>query len=382
MAEFSTSSSFLSCSHFPLCSGCEMQGCVAHPPVEEEVKSFFLSINPSLVVPLYVGEVTGWRTRSKLAVRGSALDPKIGLFRRGTHEVVAIPDCPLHHPAINKAYCALREKMVEKKLAPYEEGKLAGLIRYLQFAVERKSRRVQLTVIVNRSGKDPLVEKFVKQLYTERMFLGIWVNYQAESTNRIFGHKWELVAGEPYLWEKLGGVDCAFHPACFIQAHLSLFEQILESIRQSILPNSRIVEFYAGIGVIALSLARLSSEIVCSEVNPYAEECFHLSRLLLTREVQKKVSFVSGKAGENVHLIEGAEVVIVDPPRKGIDPPLLDALLAASHLKQIIYLSCYFPSFKRDSEKLVNQGWRVEKAEGYLLFPGTDHVEVLSVWRK
>ncbi len=352
------------------------------PHIYNEVKKFFQSIDPFLTIPLHNQEIIEWRTRSKLAVRGNEIEPEIGLFKKGTHEVVSIPDCPLHHPAINKAYQAVRQMIIEMKLLPYREDQLTGVLRYLQFVVERKSRRVQLSLTVNRHGKDPVVDRFVKQLYQERVFLGIWVNYLAESTNRVFGEKWELVAGEPYLVENLCGLTFFLHPACFAQAHLSLFERILRSIQQSVKKEANVVEFYAGIGIIGLSIVHLSRKIICSEINPYAEECFHLSRLQLKPEVQKKISFALGSVEKKLGLVDEGEILIIDPPRKGLDPLLLDKILTASHLKQLIYVSCGFYSFKRDCEKLLKNGWKVEKAEAYLLFPGTNHVEILCVLRR
>ncbi len=380
MTEFSTiPSNCIRCSYFPLCSGCEIQDKVTIPPIYEDVKTFFESM---IHVPLIHQEIIGWRMRSKLAVRGTYLNPEIGLFKKGTHEVIPILDCPLHHAAINKAYRAVREQMIAMKLEPYNEEKLTGVLRYVQFVVERKSRRVQLALIVNRRGKDPVIDRFVKQLYKEGMFLGIWINYQSESTNRIFGDQWELIAGEPYLWENLQGLSFAFHPACFAQAHLNLFERMLQSIQQSVIPQSRIVEFYSGIGVIGLSVASQSQKVICSEINPYAEECFHLARLQMKPDIQKRVSFILGGADKLTHLVDEGDVLIVDPPRKGLDPHLLEKILAAPHLKQIVYVSCGFQSFKRDCEKLLEKGWKVEKAEAYLLFPGTNHVEMLCILKK
>lgn len=380
MTEFSTiPSSQIRCNYFPICSGCEIHDQVTSPRIYDDVRNFFKSIDPSLTISLHHQESIGWRTRSKLAVRGNELEPEIGLFKKGTHEVVSIYDCPLHHPAINKAYEAVRQKIIEMKFPPYQEDQLNGVLRYLQFVVERKSRRVQLSLTVNRSGKDPVVDRFVKQLYEERMFLGIWVNYLPESTNRIFGEKWELIVGEPYLVENLCGLTFSLHPACFAQAHLSLFERILKSIQQSIKTEANVVELYAGIGVIGLCIAHLSQKVICSEINPYAEECFQLSRLQLKPDLQKKVSFVEGSVEKKLNLVDQGEVLIVDPPRKGLNLCLVDKILASPHLKQLIYLSCGFYSFKRDCEKLLENGWKVEKVEAYLLFPGTNHVETLCV---
>jgi tRNA/tmRNA/rRNA uracil-C5-methylase (TrmA/RlmC/RlmD family) len=333
-------------------------------------------------ISLSVGSLVGWRTRSKLAVRGTVSTPQIGLIKRGTHEVIGIPDCPLHHPYLNRACASAREQMIASKIEPYHELKRSGVLRYLQFAVERKNRKIQLAVVINRQGRDPQIDKFVKQLYSTGQFLGIWVNLQPEATNRIFGESWYLAEGEPYLTEKLGGIEISLHPACFAQAHLELFEQILSSIRSSILPGQRVVEFYAGVGVIGLNCAEKSRHVVCSEINPYAERCFQLSKLKLPLAVQEKIEFREGDAGAMCHLADEADVVIVDPPRKGLDPKLLKKLCEAPHLKQLVYLSCGFFSFKQECERLMEHGWRIEKAEGYLLFPGSDHVETLCVLKK
>ena len=148
----------LKCEYFPLCSGCERQGDVSSPPVWQELKNFFNQVAPDLSVDLIVKEITGWRCRSKLAVRGNSREPQIGLFKKGSHDVVSIPTCPLHHPSINAISAKVRKIMIERKIEPYDEERGGGLLRYLQFVVERKTRRVQLALVVNRQGKDSVLE--------------------------------------------------------------------------------------------------------------------------------------------------------------------------------------------------------------------------------
>ncbi|MBS0604787.1 MAG: class I SAM-dependent RNA methyltransferase [Verrucomicrobia bacterium] len=379
MTEFST---VLKCEYFPLCSGCQRQGDISSPPVWEDVKSFFQRTAPDLSLALIVKEVTGWRTRSKLAVRGSSAHPEIGLFKQGSHQVVSIPTCPLHHPSINVICAKVKKILIERRIDPYDEERGTGILRYLQFVVERKTRRVQLGLIVNRQAKDSVLDGFVKQLYSEGGLHSVWLNFQPDRTNRIFGEQWEFCEGEPYLWERLGIADCAFHPACFGQAHLSLFEDVLRRIREWILPNASIIELYAGIGVIGLNLAPESKEIVCVEINPFASECFELSRLKLQVEQQKKISMQISSSEDAVRLISGRQAIIVDPPRKGLDPKVLEGLFKADLGAQLVYLSCGPISFQRDAEKLIAHGWKIEKAEGYLFFPGSDHVEILCCFKK
>ena len=378
MTTFSTL--LLKCAYFPLCSGCEIHGDVSVPPVWYQLKIFFQTAAPDIPIPLNVKEIIGWRTRSKLAVRGTAAKPEIGLFKRGSHMVVPIPDCPLHHLSINTAYAHVREAIVKRKIDPYDEQRGAGFLRYLQFAVDRTSGKVQLVCVLNRPSSD--ITPFVKQLYTEGGLHSVWTNVQPEQTNRIFGERWELCAGEPVLWEKVGSVECAFHPACFAQAHPSLFDVALQRIRAWVKPNSSILELYAGVGAIGLNLAEACASCLCVEINPFAEECFHLSRGRLPPEHRLKIAFQTASAETSLPLLASKNVAIVDPPRKGLEKSVLDALKYAKSLKQIIYLSCGPRSFQRDCEELMKGGWKIAHAEGFLFFPGCDHVEMLCCLEK
>ena len=82
----------------------------------------------------------------------------------------------------------------------------------------------------------------------------LWLNFHPISSNRVLGEKWQLIAGEPLLWQMLNGTPVAFHPGAFSQTHLPLFEKMLWQINNWVSPRERIVEFYAGVGAIGLSL--------------------------------------------------------------------------------------------------------------------------------
>lgn len=379
MTEFST---FLKCEYFPLCSGCESQGDISSPSIWKETKEFFQRIALDIPISLIVKDASGWRTRCKLAVRGTSLHPEIGLFKHRSHQVVSIPSCPLHHPSINAVYSEVQKAMIEGGIDPYNEEKGTGTLRYIQCTAQRKSGKVQLVLVVNQHTKDDVLERFVKQLYKSIDLHSVWINFQPEKTNRIFGETWTLCDGEPYLWEVLGDVDCAFHPACFSQANLNLFEDALRRIQEWIPPNENILELYAGIGVIGLSLARLSKKVLCVEINPYSLECFEMSRLKLPSNIQDKISMRVSSSENALPLIPGNGAIVVDPPRKGLESSVLNAICSADLGTQLIYLSCGPLSFQRDVEKLVHHGWKIKNAEAYLFFPGSNHVEILCSLKK
>lgn len=376
MPKFPTSSSNC-CALLASCFGCASQERLLAPASHAEVKRFFNTYAPEIDVPLIHKELSGWRTRAKLAVRGTTIDPQIGLFQQGTHQIIPVSHCPLHHPAINRAYKSVYDTMKHRGIIPYCEKSGGGQLRYVQFVVERKTRRIQLTLVVVK--EDPFIEKWVKQLYIEGGFHSIWLNIQSEATNTIFGDRWKLYEGEPYIEDRIADITFSFHPACFMQAHLSLFEDLIRSVQRHIFTHKHVLDLYAGVGIIGLNCAVKSKAVSCVEYNPYAQECFDLSLWKCLPEMQKKVQFFQGPVEKYLDMIQDAEVVIVDPPRKGLEASVLQAILAAKKTEQLIYISCHPLSFFRDCAQLLEKGWRVALAETYLLFPGSDHIELLCI---
>ena len=265
------------------------------------------SLSTTFPTILFVkGKESGWRTRAKLAVR----DTKIGLFKPGTHEVEDLIDCPDHHPSINAALHRLRKV----PYTPYNEQTLTGDLRYVQLTVQRSTGKVQLVLVSNGKGKcDALVETLKNDDWHS-----IWVNVQEGSTNTIFGPIWELKMGPTYLEETILGRKFYFHPACFVQANLDLFEQILLDIKSWVLPNQHLTEFYAGIGVISLTIADQCQSAILVEINPFAEDCFKEGH------PPSHFHFFTGPT-EN-YLDQLKEVLIVDPPRKGLDQKVVDTI--------------------------------------------------------
>ncbi|MGE5195889.1 MAG: hypothetical protein ACM3JI_00995 [Anaerolineae bacterium] len=372
--DFSTKK--LSCEYFPSCSGCVFQSEDLCPPLWQNIKNYFTLKDPALKVPFFEMPPCGTRSRAKLAVRGTPDQPHIGLFKKGSHDVVDITACPLHTPPIDEALFVVREKMRRFHIHPYDEKGHRGLLRYLQLAVENQSQSVQLSLVVNSQDVDPPLRHFVEDLDKSFSWHSTWINFQKEKTNRIFGDQWLHFSGSPFFWQVLAGSKVAFHPACFSQVHLSLFEKMLFSIRQQILPNKKAIEFYAGVGAIGLAICEKVEHLIMNEINPFAKKCFEASKAQLSSEMQSRVFFEVGPAEQFISHLENASVAIVDPPRKGLDPLLLKAFCEPNHLEQLIYISCDFRSFCRDSDALLDAGWRIAKAEGYLFFPGTDHVEI------
>jgi tRNA/tmRNA/rRNA uracil-C5-methylase (TrmA/RlmC/RlmD family) len=355
------------------------------PVIWGDVLFYFKGIT---IPKLYQGSPLHWRHRAKVAVRGTSLHPFMGLFKEHTHEVVPIPNCLVHHPNLNYAFAKVNVWLKQQGLNPYNEKTGSGELRYLQGVVERKTGKVQLTFVLNLSSHQiHEIERWQKlvaelgQLY-EELWHSLWLNFNATATNTILGREWKLVFGQKLLWEHFEKVAVCYGPASFGQANLPLFEQMLIQIRRGIPEQSDVVEFYAGVGAIGLFIAQKSHSVVCCEINPFAEHFFNQSKSLLPPSVSSNLKFITASTSDSLSLLKDATTVIIDPPRKGLDNSFFSVLERTDSVEKLIYVSCGWDSFKRDCKRLCENGWRIENVQGYVFFPGTNHIELLVFFEK
>jgi 23S rRNA (uracil1939-C5)-methyltransferase len=381
--DFSTSSGngSFSCRYFPGCSGCKFQKNLTRPPIWEKVLSYFESKGFKGSISLTTKEIMGWRSKIKLAVRGLHENPQIGLFEENTHKVVDIPECPMHYPEMNEALRRIKEQIILHKIIPYSEETLSGRLRYIQMVRHRKSGCLQVVFVINGENLSENERAFVKQLYNQwDKWHSIWISYLPEATNRILGDRWEKIYGEEEFWQEIFGKEFCFHPSCFSQAHLPMFEEMLFYLKDSLTQGQSVLELYAGVGVIGMILASISKKVKMVESSLYSKVCFEKSCKRLSN-LQEKLSFFREKVEDCECLFEGIETVVVDPPRKGLSKEI-KRLIFDSKATELLYISCGFDSFMRDCDEFLNSGWLLEKVGGFLLFPGTDHVEIIAKFKR
>ena len=365
----------ISCPLFSVCSGCKYQKEVRNPPVWEEIIRFFKEIDPFLDIELFSKEILEYRSKIKLAVRGSVKEPKIGLFKEGSHEVVDLRSCPLHFSQMNKAIEDIRFQMERFEIEPYEEEGHLGRLRYLQMLINQKTLKIQLTLVWNGSFLKENELAFVNQLYKLDFYHSIWANFVAEKTNSILGENWKLLEGDEDFYQEIKGISFHFHPSCFSQVHIAVFEEMIAFVDCLMLDGKTLLELYSGVGCMGVSLAEKAKEVTLIESSPFAKSSFEKTMQKLPISIQKKCHFLSGFAEEMSW--NDSDVILVDPPRKGLSKKCKERIFQ-SKAEKIIYVSCGFESFQRDAKELLDKGWKIESAKGFLLFPGTNHVELIA----
>jgi 23S rRNA (uracil1939-C5)-methyltransferase len=330
-------------------------------------------------VPLVSGPAAGFRSRARLAIRGRIGSPKIGLFEEGTHRVVHVPECRVHHPLINRVAQTVRGALIDTQVPPYSEAAHLGLARYLQVVVERRSQSAQVTLVANSSTSEPLAPTMA--LIRERLgdeMHSLWFNAQCERTNVILGPTFELIAGAESVVDCFGGANVHYLPGAFGQSNLEVAELIIADLRREVPSGARVAEFYAGAGAIGLSLLDQVQGLRLNESSPQSLQGLEMGLAGLDGRTRAKVSVLPGPAITAIDAAAGADVVIVDPPRKGLDEPL--ALHFATQPPQrLLYVSCDLGSLLRDSARLLASGrLRLATLTAYNLLPYTDHVETLA----
>ncbi|XP_028051966.1 uncharacterized protein LOC114256493 isoform X1 [Camellia sinensis] len=431
----------LQCPHFQSCSGCTQEYDLHRPIILDEATDFFNKHGVSDFT-FDTCRLWGWRCRAKLAVRGSYTDPLIGLYQEGTHNVVDIPDCKAHHPNINAAVELLKQGIAELKVEPYDEDQGTGELRYVQMAVttyntslpyaERyRNGKVQVALVWNSRDENSPSSKKLNALANflwrygganrkVHLIHSVWANFQTSSNNIIFGNRWRHLLGERDFWERVGGIDVSLAPSSFGQANTRAFDSLLQKLQKYVHFGASVADLYAGAGVIGLSLAatRKCRAVKCIEINKESKLSFEKTAEHLPNSVDSSISWHNADTSiDPLSWLVGSDVVVVDPPRKGLDPSLLNALrtipsverkfkpsesplLKAKDEKRpwvlrakkvsvqiqskttqeesqslpqtLIYISCGWESFKEDCMSLLSsKAWHLDKAHGFNFFPGT-----------
>lgn len=311
-------------------------------------------------------------------MRGRSHAAKVGIFHEASHEIVDIARCPIHAEPINLAAAAFKRALRESGVSTYSEAAHAGIVRYLQLAVERRTQTVQVVVVANTSSAPPLaglLENVRKEL-GDRLH-SLWFNGNSARTNAILGPEWELIQGPFAISDTVGGAAVFYPPGAFGQSHPELANQLVQTLHSLVSPGKRVVELYAGVGPIGLGLAGRASELVLNESAEHSLQGLALGLAALGADAEH-VRIVPGEAAGAVSTLREGDIVIVDPPRKGLDPVVRQALIDCS-LERILYVSCSLQSFLRDARQLIeSQRYKLVGVEGWGLFPFSNHLEILA----
>lgn len=387
------------------CGGCTLQ-CMTY---EEQLKFKRRKVENNLrrigglkdiEVPVTLGMEKPWRYRNKAQVPFGSDKEGIcaGFYAGRTHTIIDSEDC-LIAPEINQTIIReIKSFMEEYHVAPYDEERGTGIVRHALIRVGFHTGQILVCLVINADSL-PHADKLTERLIKIQGMTSVCLNINKKKTNVILGEKVVNLFGPGYLEDKIGEVTFQISPQSFFQVNPSQTEVLYKKALEfaGLTGQETVWDLYCGIGTISLFLARSAKKVYGVEIIPAAIED---ARGNAARNGLDNTEFFVGKAEEvlpewyekrDSKEERHADVIVVDPPRKGCDSVLLDTI-TAMHPDRIVYVSCDSATLARDlkylTEKVCSEGkegeyrYQVEKVQPVDMFPWSAHVETVVLLSK
>lgn len=321
----------------------------------------------------------GYRASAKLVFARKREKVLIGLYQRGSHEVVDIDDCPVHHPLINRVVAVVRAEVQHLGISVYTSRHRKGLLRYLLIRVSPINNKVMVTFVSNFRDLQQLPKLGKRLLNKVPEVIAIHQNINSSTGNVILGQETLKLHGLPDLIERVGDIRLRIAPTAFFQVNSLQATRIYTLVRKwaNLQKKDTAIDLYCGIGGIALHLAKDAGQVYGVEFVPEAVRNAADNAKL---NDLKNCRFVAGDATEELQKLgagsEDLALVTVNPPRKGCSTELLQELCQIRP-RQIIYVSCDPDSLARDLRQLSDGGYRLTRVQPIDMFPQTAHIETV-----
>ncbi len=334
-----------------------------------------------------LGMENPWRYRNKaqFPVGGAIDDPKIGFYAKRSHRIVDTPVCLLQNEINEEIVKIVRDFLTEFHIAPYDEMTHKGLIRHILTRIGKQSGEIMVCLVLNGS-KLPFADILVERLSAVSGMTSVVINENKEKTNVILGEKIHVLFGKPFIEDKIGSVTFEISPLSFYQVNPQqtniLYQTALDMADLD--GTETVLDLYCGIGTISLFFAQKAKSVFGVEIVP--EAIADAKRNAAINHITH-ADFASGAAEDVIPRLYkekgiSADVVVVDPPRKGCDEKLLETILLIAP-KKIVYVSCDSATLARDLAYLCQRGYQVQMVQVVDMFPWTVHVEtVVQLIRK
>jgi 23S rRNA (uracil1939-C5)-methyltransferase len=402
------------CPLFKVCGGCQWQHLAyeyqlqAKADIVRQAVEHIGKLSADLVLPaIGADDPLYYRNKVQFPVEMVAKTGRIlaGYYKENSHELVNIKHCPVQPPVLDSMLAAVKDAAQRHKLSAYSENTHRGYLRHLAARVSFDSNEVLVTLVLNASP--PLAEPFLSRLtaladdlmQAVPEVVGVCVNFNEDKGNRIMGKSTVCVAGLDAVTEKLrshlpdapaalkSGLAFRLSPNSFFQVNSrqaeTLFDLVFEAaVSPGVSREPVIIDAYAGVGTMAQWLSYAAKRVIAIE---------EVDSAVLDGRENCKINGI-----ENVEFYEGkvevvlpelsrggltADVVVVDPPRKGVEANGLQSVIQLAPAR-IVYVSCNPATLARDLKILEENGYKTKQIQPIDMFPQTYHVESVTVLEK
>lgn len=374
------------CEFHRQCGGCQIQALDYNKQLEfkhNKVKNNLERIGgfKDIEVLPVIGMDNPFNYRNKAQFPIGTKDGKIiaGFYAGRTHNIIANTNCHLGHKINEPILKRVISFMEENNISAYDEKIHTGLVRHVLIRVGFATNEVMVCIVINGEYL-PHSQRLVELLTKIDGMTSISININKKQTNVILGDTVKTLWGQDYITDYIGDIKYNISPLSFYQVNpvqtKKLYDKALEFA--ALTGKETVWDLYCGIGTISLFLAQKAKQVYGVEIVPQAiEDAKNNARI----NNIDNVKFYVGKAEEVLpyeyeHNDIKADVIVVDPPRKGCDSELLDTIVKMQP-DRVVYVSCDSATLARDLKYICERGYEVVRVQGVDMFGMSVHVETI-----
>ena len=376
------------CKHYYECGGCQVMHIDYNKMLEFKRDSIiealqrYTKLNPKsfeIKPTLKSEDILGYRNRSILPI-GVGLDGKLHtcMIKPNTNYLTTIEDCKVHNPLINEINDKILAIANKMKLTAYIHKYNRGILRYISIRVNRLNEALVTLICGEKNNK---IKELAEEIFKIDEVKGVYENFNMDKKAiNPFGDETNHLFGEKYIIEKLGNIEYKIYPTTFFQLNTKQAEVLVENVKKiaKLSGKEEVLDAYCGVGAIGLYLAKNSKNITGIENNKEAiiaaNDNAKLNNINNAKFFEGDASLIITKMINDGNQFD---VVVVDPPRTGLDNKLLNTL-HDSNIKKIIYVSCNPATLAKNIDKLSDK-YQVKQIIPLDLFPFTSHCESITL---
>lgn len=376
------------CNTYKRCGGCNLRHIDYQETLKMKQNAVQSLVNKTLQNKIKVQTTLGmdkpyhYRNKAQYPLgKNKNGEPVIGTFANRTHEIISIEQCMIQNEQTEKLAKLVFDFIVKNQISIYDEKTGRGLVRHIVTKIGIKTNEIMCILVIN--GKQfpkekELVEYILKEIPNVKSIIK---NINMKNTNVILGNQDINLYGDGYINDILGEYTFKISPLSFYQVNPIQAEKLYElGVKGADIKKSDIVfDLYCGIGTISLFMSKYAKKVygieIVEEAVKAANENAKINNVENTEFISGDVEKVLTDLIDNRKVIP--DIVMVDPPRKGLDDISVNNILKISP-KKVVYISCNPATLMRDLAKLEDK-YAIDSIKPVDMFPFTSHVECCSV---
>ena len=369
-----------------LCGGCDFH----HMDYEEECRLKAERVRQALnrigrqnlaSLPIHgAPETTCYRNKAQYPVSVEKNRAFAGFFKAGTHQVIENKRCLILPEEADRVKDAVIDYMNQYRVTVYNEATGKGLMRHIYVRQGAVSKQILVCLVVN-GRKLPHIPELLDRLKKISGFATLVLSVNTKPGNAVLGDEFLTLYGPGYIEDTLCGLRFRLSPRSFYQVNHHQAQELYKAAIEAaaITKDDTVLDLYCGVGTITLTMSKAAGKVIGVEVIPQAVED---AKANAKRNGIENAEFICADAGQAALELEKqgirADVVVVDPPRKGLNADAIEALERFAP-RRLVYVSCDPATLARDVALLEEKGFRLQSAQAFDLFPRCAHVETVCL---